>query len=199
MNGVLIILVIFAIVVALLFVPVTLEYVFFYDGNMKSKFLIKFLFYKNDFSKKRKQKPSKKEKKPNEKKSISQIIEDVKYYKRLFNYFKRDISLILKYAKDKTVKIKKVSIDTAFAGKDPMQTGIYTGVVNATAYNMVAVVNNSVGIDEWSVNVAPDFNSSAFVDAKIHCILNTKLVHIIVILIKFLAIFLKYRIKKKEI
>lgn len=199
MNGVLIMLVILAIITVLLFVPITFEYAFSYDGNMKSSFILRFLFYRNDFSKKRKQKPQKKEKKPKEKKKISQIIEEVKYYKRLFVYFKRDLFLILEYAKRKMVKISKLSFDISFAGKDPMRTGIYTGIVNGAAYNTVSVIENSVGVENWSVNVAPDFNSSAFVDAKFHCILNTKLVHIIVILIKFLVIYLKYRAKKKEI
>ena len=198
MNSILIILVILSIIAVLLFVPVTLEYAFYYDGNMKSSFIIRFLIFKKDFREKGKQKP-KKEKKPKEKKSISNIIEDVKYYKRLFAYFKRDIFLILKYAKEKTIKIKNLSFDISFAGKDAMQTGIYTGIVNGTVYNAVSVVDNYVGVEEWSVNVQPDFHKDAFIDAKIHCILNTKLAHISVILIKFLLIYIKYRRKRNEI
>ena len=121
----------------------------------------------------------------------------MKYYKRLFKYFKKDISLILKYAKEKTVKIKNVSFDVDFAGKDAMQTGIYTGVVNGGVYNMLALLERTVGVEDWSVNVTPDFHSDAFVKAKIHCILNTKPAHIIVILIKILVIYLKYR-KNRE-
>ena len=196
MNIVLIILLILAV---LLFVPVTVEYSFSYDGNMKSSFILRFLFYKNDFSKKKNKKPVKREKKPKEKKKVSQIIEDVKYYKKLFVYFKKDIFLILKYAKDRMVKIKNLSFDIKFAGKDPMQTGIYNGVVNGAVYNAVAVVENTVGIDKWSVNVEPDFNKPAFVDGKFHCILNTKFAHIIVILIKLSILFFKYKINKKRI
>ena len=201
MNVVLIILVVLAIIAVLLFVPITLEYTFSYDGNMKSSFLLRFLFFKNELYEKRKQEPQEKEKekKPKEKKKISQIIEEVKYYKRLFTYFKKDLSYILRYAKDNMVKIKSMNFDISFAGKDPMQTGIYTGIVNGAVYNGLSVIDNFVGVEKWSVNVTPDFNSSAFVDAKFHCILNTKLVHIIVILIKFLKIYLKYRAKKKEI
>ena len=167
---------------------------------MKSSFVLRYLFYQKSFSKKKiKSKTVKKEKKPKPKKSISQIIDEVKYYKRVIVYFKRDIFLILKYVKDKTIKIKNLSFDIKFAGKDPMQTGIYTGVVNGAVYNAVAIVDNTAGVDEWSVNVSPDFYAPAFINAKVHCILNTKLVHIIVILIKLLAMFIKYKMKKKEI
>ncbi len=191
--GILIILIVVAIIVLLLFLPITIEYAVSYDGNFKSKFLIRFFGFKNELSNKKEEKKPKKEK---EKKKISQIIEDMKYYKKLFKTFKSDISMILKYAKDKGIKIKKASIDIAFAGKDAMQTGIFTGIVNATSYNMVSVVQRTVGIEDWSVNVEPDFHKDAFVDAKIHCILNTKFAHIIVVLIRFLKIYLKHKTKK---
>lgn len=195
---ILIILIIVAIITILAFMPITFEYNLCYDGNFKQKFIIRFIFYKNDLSKKtvKENKTTKKEKK---KKKISEIIEDVKYYKKLFNFFKPDISMILKYAKENAIRIKKANIDIAFAGKDAMQTGIYTGIVNGTVYNALAVVNNSVGIGEWSVNIEPDFHNNAFIDAKIHCILNTKFAHIIVVLIKFLKIYLKYKLMRKNI
>ena len=198
MKGILIILVMLAILLVLFFVPISVEYALSYDGNIKSSFVLRFLFYKKQLTDKSKNKKTK-EKKPKEKKSISQIIEDVKYYKRLFKYFKKDISLILKYAKEKTVKFKKVSFDVGFAGKDAMQTGIYTGIVNGGVYNMLALLDNTVGVEDWSVNVTPDFYSDAFINAKIHCILNTKLAHIIVILIKILGIYLKYRKNREKI
>ena len=97
------------------------------------------------------------------------------------------------------VKIKKVSIDVDFAGKDAMQTGIYTGVVNGGVYNTISVLERTIGIEAWSVNVTPDFHSDAFINAKIHCILNTKPAHIIVILIKILVIYLKYRKNREKI
>ena len=198
MESILVILVILTILAVLFYMPITLEYALFYDGNIKSSFVLRFLFYKKQLTDKSKNK-KKKEKKPKKKKSISQIIEDVKYYKRLFKYFKRDISLILKYAKEKTVKIKKVSFDVGFAGKDAMQTGIYTGVVNGGVYNLLGILERTVGVEDWSVNVTPDFHSNAFINTKIHCILNTKLAHIIVILIKILAIYLKYRKNREKI
>ena len=127
------------------------------------------------------------------------MIEDLKYYKRVFEYFKSDISKILICAKEKAVKIKNFDVNIAFAGSDAMNTGIYTGVLNAIVYNLLAVVNNSVGIEEISVDIKPDFNMPAYAKAKISCILNTKLAHIIVILIKVLKIYIKYKIKGKEI
>ncbi len=195
---ILIILIILAIIMLLAFMPITFEYALYYDGNFKKKFLIRFLFYKNDFSKAR-NKQNKSTKKTKEKKSITQIVEDWKYYKKLFKTFKADISDILKYAKRKAIKIRFVKIDIAFAGKDAMQTGIYTGIVNGTVYNALAVVDNSVGIGEWSVNIEPDFHKNAFVEAKIHCILNTKFAHIIVVLIKFLKIYLRHKLMRKNI
>lgn len=196
--GILIILIIVAIILLLLFVPITFEYAVSYDGNFKNRFLIKFFPLKKELSKKT-VKEKKKQKKEKKKKKISEIIEDMKYYKKLYNVFKSDISMILKYAKDNAIKIKKVSIDIAFAGKDAMQTGIFTGVVNATCYNMVAVIDRTVGIEDWSVNVEPDFHKNAFVDAKIHCILNTKFAHIIVVLIRVLKIYLKHKSMRKNI
>ncbi len=195
---ILMILIIVAIIVLLLFAPITIEYAVSYDGNFKNKFLIKFFLFKNELSKKT-IKEDKKPKKEKKKKKISEIIEDMKYYKKLFYIVKSDISMILKYAKDHAIKIKKVSVDIAFAGKDAMQTGIFTGIVNATAYNMVAVVERTVGIGEWSVNIEPDFHKDAFVDAKIHCILNTKFAHIIVVLIRVLKIYLKHKTMRKNI
>ncbi len=196
--GIFIILIIVAIIVLLLFAPVTFEYAVSYDGNFKNKFLIKFFVFKNELSKKT-IKEDKKLKKEKKKKKISEIIEDMKYYKKLYNVFKSDISLILKYAKEHAIKIKKLSVDIAFAGKDAMQTGIFTGVVNATSYNMVAVVQRTVGIEDWSVNIEPDFHRDAFVSAKIHCILNTKFAHIIVVLIRVLKIYLKHKSMRKNI
>ena len=194
--GILIILIVIAIIVLLLFMPITIEYAVSYDGNFKNKFLIRFFWFKNELSNKKERKKTQKQKK---KKKISEIIEDMKYYKKLFKTFKSDISMILKYAKEKGIKIKKASIDIAFAGKDAMQTGIFTGIVNATSYNMVSVVDRTVGIEDWSVNVEPDFHKEAFVDAKIHCILNTKFAHIIVVLIRFLKMYLKHKNMRKNI
>lgn len=198
MKSILIILVILAILSVLFFIPITVEYALSYDGNIKSSFVLRFLFFQKKLTDKLNKRKNK-EKKPKEKKSISQIIEDVKYYKRLFKYFKKDISLILGYAKEKTVRIKNISFDVGFAGKDAMQTGIYTGVVNGGVYNTLAILENSVGVEDWSVNVEPDFHANAFVNAKIHCILNTKPAHIIVILIKILVIYLKYRRNREKI
>ena len=49
MNAFLIILVIVAIITAFLFIPVTVRYTLSYNGKIKSEFVIKILFYKNDF------------------------------------------------------------------------------------------------------------------------------------------------------
>ncbi len=194
--GYLIILVILALFALLCFMPITFEYTLFYDGNLKNRFSIRFLFYKNNLSKKA---IKKEEKSKKEKKKISEIIEDVKYYKKFYGVVKSDIANILKFAKEKAIKIKRVGIDISFAGKDAMQTGIYTGILNGVVYNAVSVVENSVGIEDWSVNVVPDFHNNAFVDAKIHCILNTKFAHIIVVLIKFLKIYKKHKLMRKNI
>lgn len=204
MKGIVIILAALAVIAVFLFIPISLECDFFYDGNFQKKIILKFLLYKNNLSEKKQnekkeKKERKKEDKPREKKSIRQIAEEVKYFKRLFKYFKKDIADIFAYAKNKAVKLKSLSVDTAFAGKDPMQTGIYTGVVNGAVYNAVSFIENTVGMGEWSVNIEPNFNSPAFIKAKVHCILNAKPAHIIVILTKIVSIFIKYKKNKKKI
>ncbi len=202
MKGIVIILAVVLVLAVCLFMPVSLECYFSYNGNFQKKFVLRFLIFKNDLSKEKtqKEKPqTKKEKKPREKKSIRQIAEEVKYFKRLFKYFKKDIVNIFAYAKDKTVKLKSLSVDAFFAGNDPMQTGIYTGVVNGAVYNAVSFIENTVGVGEWSVNVEPNFNAPAFINAKLDCILNAKPAHIIVILTKIAAMFIKYKKNKKKI
>lgn len=202
MKGIVIILAVVLILAVFLFMPVSLECFFSYDGNFQKKFVLKFLFFKNDLSKEKKQKVKpqiKKEKKPRKKKTVHQTVEEVKYFKRLFKYFKKDIVNIFAYAKDKTVKLKSLSIDISIAGKDPMQTGIYTGVVNGAVYNAVSFIENTIGVGEWSVNVEPNFNAPASVNAKLDCILKAKPAHIIVILTKIAAMLIKYKKNKKKI
>ena len=50
MESILIILVILLILSVLFFMPISLEYALLYDGNIKSSFVLRFLFYKKQLT-----------------------------------------------------------------------------------------------------------------------------------------------------
>lgn len=187
--GIIIALIIVFIIALILFAPVTCEYTFsLIDGKKINSFRVGFLLIKKDIKKKEKTKENKKEKS-----SDFDIFNKIKEYKEEYDILKEDIKKILIILKDKAIKIKKVSTNIHFSAGDAMKTGICTGILNGILYNLMAVLYNGIGIDDWNVFIKPEFDENQYIDIKIDCIVKIKLVHIIFILIKSFGVYRKHK------
>ena len=113
--------------------------------------------------------------------------------KRIYAECKEDISDILKYAAQNAITFKQLNTDIKFDFESPMNTGIATGVVNGVVYNVLAFLDNSVGVKKHSVNIQPLFYNSNYMSAHIYGIVRLKNVHIMVILIKSIRLYFKIR------
>ena len=177
----------------LLIIPSVIEYELTIDGgNVKNKLVFKYAFIKIVLSpkEKKKNKPSKKEKKQF---SFSQAKETFKYIKRVYSECKHDIALILKYAGKHAVKIRQLDVNVKFDFENPMNTGIATGTINGVVYNALALIDNTVGIDKHDVQIEPLFLNTKYFNGKIYSIVKLKNVHIMIILIKLAKAYFKIR------
>lgn len=111
----------------------------------------------------------------------------------LFKEVKSDVSGILLYAKKHLVKIDLIGLDIVFDRDDPMDTGIMTGALNGGIYNILALLDNSIGVLEKNIKITPLFQNKDYISADTRCIVRIKNVHIIVILIKLIPVLIKIK------
>lgn len=71
-----------------------------------------------------------------------------------------------------------------------MSTGIATGTLYGTIYNVISFLNNAFGVEECDVKVNPDFEKK-HIDISSKCILKIRNVHIIIVFFKVLKIYFK--------
>lgn len=202
MTALWIIVAVLVLIAVLLMIPAVLEIEVSADGrNVKSDLVFKYLFIKIKLSKKSKKKTSKSA--PKKKKSFS--FDEAKNIffqcRKIYNEYKTDFAMILRYSGKHAVTIKKLDIDVKFDFENPMETGVATGAANAAVYNILAVIDNVVGIRDSNINIQPLFYNSQYFKGKVYSIVVLKNVHIMVILIKSLRVYFKIRktvTRKKE-
>ena len=105
----------------------------------------------------------------------------------------------MEYAKQHAVTVKSIDLDMEFDTEDPMRTGILTGTINGGVYNVLAILDNTVGVNDWNIDIRPLFQNQEQLKINFCGIVKIKNVHIIIIVSKILKLYLKIRkIKKAE-
>ena len=108
-----------------------------------------------------------------------------------------DIFGFLKFLSRKAIIIKTMDLKIDFGYSDAAATGLMTGILNGSVYNILAVIFNYIKVYKWNVDIIPDFNSDKF-DVTFCCISRIKTVHIIAVVIKAFKMFIKIRNVKKK-
>lgn len=201
MTALLIVAAVTALILILLFLPAGMIFDVTAEGRkVTGKIIFKYAFIKIELFPGRKKNIKKKAKSDNnetkkQKKQLS-FNEAKAIYEKISSIWfqvREDIVLLLKYAGKHSVTFKELDTDIKFDFENPMHTGIATGVINGTVYNILAFVDNTVGIKNHSVNIQPLFYNSNYFSGHIYGIVRIKNVHIMVILIKALRIYFKIR------
>lgn len=206
MTVLIVILIVLAVLTGLLLIPSELMFSFVWNEyERKTELKFKYLFLKIILIPKeeKRDKKKKKEKKENnnnkEKKkyTFDDVKEKCKNIKDIYFEIKDDAANILAYAGKHAVSVKNIDINVRFDFDDPMKTGIYTGVINGSVYNVIGLIDRAVSVEKMRVNIIPLFNNGNFFDISVNGIVKIKNVHIMFILIKTLKIMFKLKKLKK--
>ena len=201
MKAIIVIIAVLTFFALLLFIPSYIDYTFCGDEYSKENTLIfKYLFikiklYPSSDKKSKKTSEQEPEEKQKKKYEVGEVWEKTKSAYNTFLNIKDDIANILLYAKNHAANIKLIDLKLAFDREEPMTTGIMTGVINGAVYNILALLDNSVGVDEKKIEILPLFANHDYFRVDFHCIVRIKNVHIMVIAVKFLKIY--FKIKKQ--
>jgi hypothetical protein len=104
---------------------------------------------------------------------------------KFFDYIKDNLTIfkrIADYLKRKKSKVE-LEIKILLGTGDAALTGILCGLLWAVAANILSYLAQYLKVTSEEITIAPDFEKSVF-EADINCIFQTKLAHIIVVLIK---------------
>lgn len=163
------------------------------DLDKRADIVIKYLFFKKRIGKADKKDKKKKESAPKEKKGIEYYKEKINLLEKLFEEIKDDIIDILKFSRERLIRIKKLDFDFIFGLDDPMDTGIVNGLSYALCYNILGVIHQNSYIEKSNINITPDFDNVC-ARLRFNCILRMKNVHITVIIVKAIKVY--YKLKK---
>lgn len=187
--------VILLIIAALFFVPTYVMLEISKEGE-KNTFdvKIKYLFFKMKMN--AKNSPGKKSEKKEDRKEKTEEKEELPVLKKIekgieiYKYIEDDVEDILSYASEKALTIREITFSMDFGLSDAMYTGIVTGSAYATAYNIIALLNNIFTVEKCDVKINPDFEKK-HLDIYSKCILKVKNVHIMIIVFKVLKMYFK--------
>jgi predicted secreted protein len=129
--------------------------------------------------------------------TFQELREKINFFFACFEAVKEDIRVIFHYTFAHALQVPTAELDLKFGFSDPMVTGIMTGVLNGAAYNIMAILDRNMSVKHWDIAIAPDFDREQF-SLRFYCILRTRMVHAIVIGIRFIKIWIHIRKKLKE-
>lgn len=134
---------------------------------------------------KKKKKSEKKEKKPEE--EIDKAVIGLDFILSLLGDFRRFVRA--------RISLYKFDFAVTFGTADAASTAVLTGHMWSLVYNLLALVDKIVYVDNPKVNVTPVFNDATF-SIKASGIIKTRLAHIIATAVVFAYKFLKYKRNK---
>ena len=178
MTAVYILLIILSIIALLLLIPVRI----ILRINMEEKEVtLKYAFYKKTiYPAKEIPKEDKHEPIPEDKPKKS--IPSFEFFKEIKDDAWQFITKILSYMIKHGVKIRELNISARFGTGDPADTGILSGAVYGTVYNLIGLAERNGKLEKWNVDIEPNFDEVVFT-AGIYAELRTRLVHFLIMLI----------------
>lgn len=200
-----VLLIIFALLGIILFIPVKMQ--IHLNANEK-KILLKYAFFKkilyptNKSEEKEGRTEDKKEKKVLKE---SKNKYDFEFLLKLFNAEKNILSVFLKksisYIINHGIKISELNISGTFGTGDPAYTGILCGGVYSAIYNAIGVLEDKGLLKKHEININPDFEEMSL-NIGVYAELRVRLINatvLLVIAIKYGLKFLKiYKRVRKE-
>lgn len=156
--------------------------------------LIKITLYpmKKDSKKSSKKSSEKNTKKDTKKKTdFSDFCQNITDIKNGYNILKEDIINVVDYLVKKGAIFKKIEFNAEFGLENACSTGIAYGIANAAVYGFLGFLHNTFTINEWNINLIPDFNSQ-HKDIYFLCIVKTRPKHIIKMFCSIIMMYMKY-------
>ncbi len=98
---------------------------------------------------------------------------------------------------EKKLLVEDLRIDMTLGTGDACHTGILSGMAWAATGILVSFVSNTFETGKLHCNIKPDFSKPVF-KVDFDCIFSLKVVHIIVVSVKFLFHYIKNRRKHKR-
>ncbi len=200
MTVLIVITAVLAAVIVLLLIPSELLFSFIWNEyERKTELKFKYLFIKitllpnDDNNKNKKKKKKNTNNKEKKKYTFNDVKRQYKNFKTYFNVVKDDIVKILSYAKKHAVTVKNTDINIKFDFEDPMDTGIYVGVINGIVYNIIGILDRTISVEKMKIDIVPLFENRDYFDISVNGIVRIKNVHIMYILIKAFKIALKLK------
>lgn len=179
-----------------LFVPFQLHILYQKDVVInKMDVKIKYLFFTFHLvpNKQKKNKTlSEKEEQKKSTLSFDDVKQILKQFEKNFNLIKEDIIDILHFLMRHAVVIQTIRVHLNIGLDNAMTTAMSVGTANALIYNILALIHQYSNIQNWDVNIIPDFDQKHF-DVETECILKIKNVHIMIIAIKGLKLYFKLK------
>ena len=129
--------------------------------------------------------------KQKEKFKIADLPDKITAVKNGYDILRDDIKKFIAYLVKKRTSFRRIVFSADFGTGDACNTGILFGTVNAAVYGVLGFLHNTFTINNWEINIRPDFNSS-HTDIFLLCILKTRPVHIIRMLFDLVKMYIKY-------
>ncbi|MBQ3110976.1 MAG: DUF2953 domain-containing protein [Clostridia bacterium] len=189
MNPLIIMGIIIAVLILILYIPIGIGLK--YENGT---FVIVKIAFKN-FNiplKKVLNKPKKKGKKEEKKKSEKELeksIVGLDFVLSLFGDFRRFVR--------KRFSLSQFELKVTFGTAEAASTAVLTGHIYSLSYNILALIDKLMYVDNPRVEVTPVFNDATF-SANAQGIIRTRLAHIIATATVFAYKFLKYKRNKKR-
>ena len=189
MNPLIIMGIIIAVLILILYIPIGIGLK--YENGT---FVIVKIAFKN-FNiplKKVLNKPKKKGKKEEKKKSEKELeksIVGLDFVLSLFGDFRRFVR--------KRFSLSQCELKVTFGTAEAASTAVLTGHIYSLSYNILALIDKLMYVDNPRVEVTPVFNDATF-SANAQGIIRTRLAHIIATATVFAYKFLKYKRNKKR-
>ena len=173
--------------VIILFLPLRAE-ISFNDGKLLAN--LKLLFFKI----KLKNNKDKKKKAATKKKSEEAVFSDklIRLQEKLLHFsdiYKKTSRLTRKY-----LNVKKLTVHITAGTGDAATTAVSVGVLWGIVYNFIGALGLFLYIDNPDVSITPDYNESKF-KSNLQCIISTRIVYIIIIMI---SILINNKVRRKK-
>lgn len=173
------------------------------DGFEGAELFIKYMFIrvplipsgKKAVKEKEKKEDTDAEEKDSKEKSEKNMVETVKKLYYLIGEIKDDIFKILSTLAAHTITIKRFDTEAVIGTEDAMFTGIAVGTAYGALYSVLGVMDHTMNMKSFSVNIKPDW-SRKIIDIGVYLKISTNIFHLLKILWMLVVLCIKLRRNK---